>query len=190
MARMIGTGVALVISALGLPLTFAASAGGANETDPPQGEGPLHLETSPAWTLQGHGALSVATAGDVNGDGFSDVILGNPNYSNGETSEGTALVYLGSATGLSTIPSWQVESNQAFAQLGFSVASAGDVNGDGFHDVIVGARHYHNGQVDEGKVFLYLGSPGTGLLPGMDCGVESGRRQLRLLRGERRRCEW
>ncbi len=103
---------------------------------------------------------SVASAGDANGDGYSDLIIGSPFYSNGEANEGVAFVYYGSATGI--IGASMVESNQANAQMGYSVASAGDVNGDGYSDVIVGARFYDNGQTDEGAAFVYHGnSPGT-----------------------------
>ena len=48
--------------------------------------------------------VSVGTAGDVNGDGYGDVIVGAPRYDNGETNEGRAFVYHGSATGLSASP--------------------------------------------------------------------------------------
>ncbi len=82
---------------------------------------------------------SVATAGDVNGDGFSDVIVGALGYDNGQADEGRAFVYHGSAAGLATSPAWTAEGNQTSAQFGCSVATAGDVNGDGFSDVIVGA---------------------------------------------------
>ena len=44
---------------------------------------------------------------------------------------------------------WQVESNQAGAGFGFSVASAGDVNHDGFDDIIVGAPGYDKGEADD-----------------------------------------
>jgi hypothetical protein len=88
----------------------------------------------------------VASAGDVNGDGYSDVIVGAYQFDNGETDEGRAFVYHGSASGLSTTPNWTAESNQAGAFFGASVASAGDVNGDGFSDVIVGAPLFDNGQ--------------------------------------------
>ena len=125
------------------------------------------LSTGEAWTAesdQGAAFLgySVATAGDVNGDGYTDVIVGAFGYSNGQTGEGRALVYLGSGAGPSTSAAWTAESDQAGAAFGFSVATAGDVNGDGYSDVIVGAPYYDNGQTDEGRAFLYLGS-GAGL---------------------------
>ena len=121
------------------------------------------LMTSPAWTAEPDqiGALfgfSVATAGDVNGDGFSDVIVGALAYDNGQNEEGRAFVYLGSAAGLSTTAAWTAEGDQASAQFGHSVATAGDVNGDGFSDVIVGAYVYDNGRANEGRAFVYHGS--------------------------------
>jgi hypothetical protein len=121
------------------------------------------LSTTPNWTAESNQAVayfgfSVASAGDVNGDGFSDVIVGAYPFDNGETDEGRAFVYHGSASGLSTTPNWTAESNQAVAQFGYSVASAGDVNGDGFSDVIVGARLFTNGETYEGRAFVYHGS--------------------------------
>jgi hypothetical protein len=127
------------------------------------------LSQTPKWAVESNQAgaqlgYSVATAGDVNGDGCSAVVVGAPNYDNGETNEGRAFLYNCSATGLSLIPSWVAEGNQAGALFGFSVASAGDVNADGHADVIVGAYTYDNGQTDEGAAFLYQGT-GAGLLP-------------------------
>jgi len=105
---------------------------------------------------------SVGTAGDVNGDGFSDVIVGAKYFHNGQSSEGAAFVFLGSATGIvGSNPSDAasiVESNQVNAYLGWSVGTAGDVNGDGFSDVIVGAKNFHNGHYREGAAFVFLGS--------------------------------
>jgi hypothetical protein len=118
------------------------------------------------WSAEGNQAgaqfgRSAALAGDVNGDGYSDVLVGEPLYDNGQADEGRAVVYHGSPDGLVN-PGWSVESNQASAQLGYAVASAGDVNGDAFADVVVGAPLFDSGQADEGKVFVYLGSA-TGL---------------------------
>ena len=104
---------------------------------------------------------SVASAGDVNGDGYADVIVGADRYDAGQTDEGAAFVFLGSAAGIAdgtpATAHAQLESNQASA-LGGSVASAGDVNGDGYADVIVGANGYDAGQNDEGAAFVFLGS--------------------------------
>ena len=104
----------------------------------------------------------VAGAGDVNGDGFADVIVGADGYDNGQSDEGAAFVFLGSATGIASggpaTAHATLESNQAGALFGGSVAGAGDVNGDGYADVIVGAEAYDSGQVDEGAAFVFLGS--------------------------------
>lgn len=120
------------------------------------------LLTSPAWTVTGQDSsvfgFASGTAGDVNGDGYSDVIVGAPFYDNGETDEGRAFLYLGSAAGLSTMPAWTGESDQAGARYGVAVASAGDVNGDGFGDVIVGANLYDDPVFDAGAAFVYMGS--------------------------------
>ncbi len=121
------------------------------------------LSTTPNWTAEIDQAAavfgwSVASAGDVNNDGFDDVIIGAYQFSNGQGAEGGAFVYHGSATGLSTAPNWTAESNQVNAALGWSVASAGDVNNDGFDDVIIGVYGYDNGQADEGAAFVYHGS--------------------------------
>jgi hypothetical protein len=121
------------------------------------------LSTSPSWTAEGNQAYanfgrSVSSAGDVNNDGYDDVIIGAYYYDNGESNEGRAFLYLGSASGLSTTPIWTGESNQANAQFGYSVSSAGDVNGDGYSDVIVSAVGYHNPEANEGCAYVYLGS--------------------------------
>jgi FG-GAP repeat/FG-GAP-like repeat len=128
---------------------------------------PAGLEKEPSWVIEGGQAnafygISVSTAGDVNKDGFADVVVGAHFYDNGETNEGKVYVYLGSAAGLSKTPFWTSEGNQVGANFGKSVASAGDVNKDGYFDIIVGAPNYDNGQANEGRAFIFLGSP-TGL---------------------------
>jgi len=105
---------------------------------------------------------SVASAGDINGDGFSDVIIGIPLYNGGLAGEGAAIIYTGSAAGITTTATDTLESNQLNANMGQSVSSAGDVNGDGYSDVLIGANLYENGQTDEGAAFVYHGSA-TGL---------------------------
>jgi hypothetical protein len=124
---------------------------------------PSGLSLNPDWTAEGDQdsadfGFSVASAGDVNGDGYSDLIVGAPSYSAAQERAGKVFVYYGSPSGPSAIPDWTVESDQSRAVFGISVASAGDVNGDGFSDIIVGADSYDDGQTDEGRAFLYLGS--------------------------------
>lgn len=108
--------------------------------------------------------FSVSTGGDINGDGFSDIILGAPLYTKGQYAEGVAFIHYGSATSIQMQPALVLEKNQAESRMGHSVACAGDINGDGFADIIVGAYLYDNGQKDEGMVYVYQGSK-TGLNP-------------------------
>jgi hypothetical protein len=129
--------------------------------------GPAGLSPTPAWTAESNQidagfGNSVASAGDVNGDGYSDVIVGAYFFDNGQLGEGQTFVYHGSPAGVSPTPAWTAESDQVGANFGNSVASAGDVNGDGYSDVIVGARYFENGQTDEGRAFVYHGNNGTG----------------------------
>ncbi len=116
-------------------------------------------------------ASSVSSAGDVDGDGYSDVVVGAFFY---DTIDGGGAVvdrggaiflYQGSATGLDPVAQ-QIDSGQAVSRFGTSVSSAGDVNSDGFSDVIVGAWWYNtvSGGFNAGAAFLYMGSAG-GLNP-------------------------
>ncbi|HNP74856.1 MAG TPA: Ig-like domain-containing protein [bacterium] len=118
-------------------------------------------ESNQASAQFGH---SVASAGDVNGDNYDDIIVGASSYDKGQTNEGAVFVWYGSETGLgeSGTPAnadWQAESNQATAYLGYSVASAGDVNNDGYDEVIVGAYYYDNVESNEGAVFVFSEPP-------------------------------
>ena len=105
--------------------------------------------------------FSVAGAGDVNGDGFDDLLVGAPLYDAGQIDEGAVFLFVGSATGIGnadpSTATTQLEGNQNHALFGFSVAG-GDVNGDGFSDVIVGSHTYTDGEPQEGAVFVFRGS--------------------------------
>ena len=99
---------------------------------------------------------SCASAGDVNGDGYDDVIIGAYECDSGAlpVGAGKAYIYHGSSAGLSGSADWTDGGEGINNNFGYAVASAGDVNGDGYDDVIVGA--YHNGETasNAGKAYL------------------------------------
>jgi hypothetical protein len=140
----------------GAAFIFLGSAAGIVGNDPASAHARLESDQADA------NLRAVASAGDVNGDGYADVIVGAHNYDAGLTNEGAAFIFLGSSTGIANGDPGnahaQLEGNQASALMGLSVASAGDVNGDGYGDVIVAAYNYDAGQTDEGAAFIFLGS--------------------------------
>lgn len=116
---------------------------------------PTVIEGNQVDARLGH---ALSSAGDVNGDGFSDIALGAYLYDKGSSNEGAVMIHYGSANGVNTVATLVLESEQTEAQFGISVACAGDVNADGFADLIIGARYYDKGQVNEGVAFIYQGS--------------------------------
>ncbi len=100
----------------------------------------------------------VASAGDVNGDGYSDIIVGAYRYDAGGNDVGRAYLYLNSLVGFDIPDEWFTGA-AAGDYLGFSAANAGDVNGDGYDDVIVGAISNDAGGTDAGRAYIYYGGP-------------------------------
>ena len=87
---------------------------------------------------------SIDSAGDVNGDGFNDIIVGARGHDLAEPvglfDEGAAFIFLGSLNGIDTTPHTIIQSTEASAEFGVSASGAGDVNGDGYGDIIVGSN--------------------------------------------------
>jgi hypothetical protein len=98
---------------------------------------------------------SVSSAGDFNGDGFADVLVGMPKSDNGGVDTGQVFLLYGGAGVMlgSVVDIYLLGSAEAGARFGWSVSSAGDVNGDGYSDVVIGAP---GGQLAD--AYLYLGS--------------------------------
>ena len=124
------------------------------------------LTTSPNFIIEGSTVSSYyirhVSTGDFNGDGFTDLLTGAPLYSNGQTSEGIVKLYYGLADGtFQTLPSWEYESNIISLNLGDKIANAGDVNNDGYDDILIGCPLYDNVQTNEGIVYLFLGAAGV-----------------------------
>jgi hypothetical protein len=125
----------------------------------------------PDWSDLGEAAYdnfgtSLAGVGDVNSDGYDDIIIGAPLNDGAASNAGETYVYFGSATGPSTTPDWSDQGEAAGDYFGFSVDGAGDVNGDGYDDIIIGA-HYNDGTLsNQGEAYVYYGSPtGPGATP-------------------------
>jgi hypothetical protein len=93
--------------------------------------------------------FAVSSAGDMNGDGYGDIVIGareaDP-YSRSKA--GTSYVIYGKSIGFSNMDLANLNSTQGFAIYGasagdlngFAVSSAGDMNGDGYGDIVIGAR--------------------------------------------------
>ncbi|RYF91604.1 MAG: hypothetical protein EON95_14655, partial [Caulobacteraceae bacterium] len=110
--------------------------------------------------------FKVAGAGDVNNDGLDDIILGAPNSSPNGTNSGTVYVVFGRATGSASLDvtslngdnGFRIDGVRANAYAGYSVASAGDVNGDGVADLVIGAPLDAGSASSSGAAYIVFGT--------------------------------
>ncbi|MBK6505132.1 MAG: FG-GAP repeat protein [Ignavibacteria bacterium] len=107
-------------------------------------------------TVSDNFGYSVSKAGDVNGDGYGDVIVGAHLNDAGASNAGRAYIYFGGAN-MNNAADVTLTGLAADNSFGFSVSTAGDFNGDGFSDVIVGAYLNNAGAAGAGELTFFLG---------------------------------
>ena len=154
-----------------------ASGFGTTDSEGRQVIGLNSVPTATGLTITGDEAFdqtgfSVSAAGDVNGDGYDDFIIGAPNASKdaGNNNEGAAYVIYGRAnkpsidlSNLHSTEGYKITGDGAGDKMGFSVSSAGDINADGYDDVIIGAIHADPNitDPDAGETYVIFGQGGN-----------------------------
>ena len=140
----------------------ASGLGAAVDLSQLDGSNGFRLDGENAGDLSG---VSVSSAGDVNGDGFDDVIVGASFADSNGGDSGSSYVVFGKALGFdAVIDLSNLDGNNGFRmdgvandRSGFAVSGAGDVNGDGFDDVIVGAPYAEPNGFMSGSSYVVLG---------------------------------
>ncbi|WP_022696664.1 FG-GAP repeat protein [Euryhalocaulis caribicus] len=137
-----------------------------------------YLEASEGFVIKGAASgddagFSVSGAGDVNGDGFADMVIGAPHADEGGDSAGAAYIIFGSDAGfgqpddagrqvidlalLTASEGVIIQGDMTGDLAGWSVSGAGDLDDDGFDDVVIGARNGDDGGNIAGEAYIIYG---------------------------------
>lgn len=122
---------------------------------------PDHIFNPPYTNYYGFFGTQVFCDLDVNGDGYDDIMIGMDNYDNSYSDEGAVFVWYGSQTGPTDSYNWMARGNATYAHFGISLDSAGDINGDTYDDIVVGAWRYDDNNIAHAYVW-YGGASGLG----------------------------
>jgi hypothetical protein len=154
-----GFAVLLILTTLSLSSDSTNASGFGMDSD-------LKDASASFWGEDGNdrSGRSVAGAGDVNGDGYDDILIGAPGNSEIKVGAGQSYLFFGKPFGWSK--DFDLSNSDASFlgeassdQAGISVAGAGDVNGDGYDDILIGAIGNDEVVADVGQTYLIFGKP-------------------------------
>ena len=156
------------------------------------------------WVLDGAGALggspadalgtwegsadamafggTLTAVGDLNGDGFEDLVGAAPDWSGGATATGHVAMVLGPLSGALTADG-TLEGSLASDQVGYALAGGADLTGDGLADLVVGSPQRDRGLINTGSAWIFSGA-WTGTMSATDAEVELYGASASLLMGD------